>query len=385
VGLVVSGLPLIVSSGVGASSTRPIHITWIDEGRTLVAVGSGADDRIWGTRIEGGSPGFNVNATSVTFDDGLLAGCSWDQDFGLVWCTTLDGGPIDSLGIVGGDGADDLRPAIAIDESPGVPVVADGGPGNDSMIATGADVPVVFRGGSGNDVVEGGPRGDTLRGGPGDDVIQGWGGADQLYGEAGNDDLTGDGFGEATGIWPDRIDGGSGIDTAGTYLGSEADDWTTDIETTPKVKVTLDGKANDGRRKERDNLVGVERVGWIGGGTLIGDDRNNSLIALISDSRVKIDGRGGRDQIEGGRSSDTLRGGPGNDDIVGNWGNDRIVGGPGRDTIRGDNSEIGAFGNDLIDVRDGEVDQVDCGVGRDTVIADRRDIVSTNCEVVRRS
>ena len=68
---------------------------------------------------------------------------------------------------------------------------------------------------------------------------------------------------------------------------------------------------------------------------------------------------------------------------MGNWGNDTIIAGPGRDTVRGDNSRIGAFGNDLIDVRDGEVDQVDCGVGRDTVIADRRDIVSTNCEVIR--
>jgi hypothetical protein len=34
--------------------------------------------------------------------------------------------------------------------------------------------------------------------------------------------------------------------------------------------------------------------------------------------------------------------------------------------------------------RDGEVDRISCGPGRDRVIADPQDIVASDCEVVRR-
>ena len=52
-------------------------------------------------------------------------------------------------------------------------------------------------------------------------------------------------------------------------------------------------------------------------------------------------------------------------------------GGRGRDTISG------GSGNDVINARDGEVDTVSCGPGRDTVRADRRDRVR-GCERRRR-
>ena len=39
------------------------------------------------------------------------------------------------------------------------------------------------------------------------------------------------------------------------------------------------------------------------------------------------------------------------------------------------------FGNDTIDARDGEADQVDCGVGTDKAIVDALDTVA-NCEAV---
>jgi dipeptidyl aminopeptidase/acylaminoacyl peptidase len=42
-------------------------------------------------------------------------------------------------------------------------------------------------------------------------------------------------------------------------------------------------------------------------------------------------------------------------------------------------------GNDLIDVRGGRRDVVDCGPGRDSVRADRHDVIGRNCERVRRS
>ncbi|MGE3286332.1 MAG: hypothetical protein AB7J32_09545, partial [Pseudonocardia sp.] len=56
-------------------------------------------------------------------------------------------------------------------------------------------------------------------------------------------------------------------------------------------------------------------------------------------------------------------------------GADRISGGPGRDGVRG------GAGDDVIDVKDGEIDLVDCGPGRDEVVADLLDVVA-NCENV---
>ena len=45
---------------------------------------------------------------------------------------------------------------------------------------------------------------------------------------------------------------------------------------------------------------------------------------------------------------------------------------------------VGGFGNDVIVARDGQVDRITCGAGRDRVVADGSDIVGDDCEVVRR-
>jgi RTX calcium-binding nonapeptide repeat (4 copies)/WD40-like Beta Propeller Repeat len=58
------------------------------------------------------------------------------------------------------------------------------------------------------------------------------------------------------------------------------------------------------------------------------------------------------------------------------------------DHIRGSQRSdriFGLEGNDTIDVRGGGRDVVNCGPGRDTVLADRRDVIARNCERVRRS
>lgn len=82
------------------------------------------------------------------------------------------------------------------------------------------------------------------------------------------------------------------------------------------------------------------------------------------------------DTIEGTPDADTLNGKAGHDAIDGGAGADTIDGGPGRDFIRGEG------GNDTIDARDGYVDAVHCGNGRDTVMADEKDAVSETCEDV---
>ena len=43
------------------------------------------------------------------------------------------------------------------------------------------------------------------------------------------------------------------------------------------------------------------------------------------------------------------------------------------------------YGNDTVDVRDGEPDTVDCGWGQDIVYADAVDTVAPDCETVIRS
>jgi hypothetical protein len=79
-------------------------------------------------------------------------------------------------------------------------------------------------------------------------------------------------------------------------------------------------------------------------------------------------GTRGRDRLVGTRRRDWLRG-------LG--GADYLRGAPNRDRLDG------GSGNDTINARDGEVDTVRCGPGRDRVVADRRDRLS-RCERVRR-
>jgi hypothetical protein len=79
-----------------------------------------------------------------------------------------------------------------------------------------------------------------------------------------------------------------------------------------------------------------------------------------------------------GDGGDDIEGGPGDDHIRGQAGDDELVGGGGRDVVKA------GGGDDTIDVRDGRVDRVRCGSGRDEVWADGRDDVTASCERVHR-
>jgi Ca2+-binding RTX toxin-like protein len=118
-----------------------------------------------------------------------------------------------------------------------------------------------------------------------------------------------------------------------------------------------------------------------------------------------IDGLGGGDCLYGGGvhwklrgvrragasnltpdNKDTLRGGAGDDRLYGMTGNDRLYGGPGNDLLvggSGRNGYYGGPGNDRIRARNGIAETVQCGPGRDTVIADRSDRL-IGCEVAPR-
>ena len=105
----------------------------------------------------------------------------------------------------------------------------------------------------------------------------------------------------------------------------------------------------------------------------------SSINIVVGNNRANVlNGTAGRDLLHGLGGNDRLFGRAGNDRLVGGAGNDRLVGGAGRDVIEG------GIGADTIEVRDGSRDSVNCGNGRDTVIADRLDTVARNCETIRR-
>jgi hypothetical protein len=84
------------------------------------------------------------------------------------------------------------------------------------------------------------------------------------------------------------------------------------------------------------------------------------------------------DLLRGLGGNDRLYGGAGNDRLYGGAGNDRLDGGTGRDLLEG------GSGNDTFVARDRARDTIRCGLGRDTVTADRIDRVARDCERVTR-
>ncbi|MCW2994201.1 MAG: calcium-binding protein [Conexibacter sp.] len=99
-----------------------------------------------------------------------------------------------------------------------------------------------------------------------------------------------------------------------------------------------------------------------------------------------LDGGDGDDRLAGASGKDRLSGGTGNDKLTGGAGNDRLTGGPGNDAISpGSGHDVvdAGGGNDTINSVDGVRESVDCGAGKDTVRADRRDRLK-HCEKVTR-
>ena len=82
--------------------------------------------------------------------------------------------------------------------------------------------------------------------------------------------------------------------------------------------------------------------------------------------------------VRGGSHADRLAGKTGSELICGLGGDDSITGGAGSDRL------FGETGNDRFFANDGEFDVVGCGAGRDSVVADRADLVGLDCEQVAR-
>jgi CSLREA domain-containing protein len=151
-------------------------------------------------------------------------------------------------------------------------------------------------------------------------------------------------------------------------------------------------------------------TGTLGNDLLAGDERRNLIRGLAGDDRIfaganadcvdagsgsdlvvgdtgtdTIFGRSGNDRLSGGDDEDLLVGNSGNDRLKGGADEDRLVGSRGRDKISGgDGYDVirGGPGNDSIDGRGRGLDTIDCGRGRDRVIA-RRGETLFRCEIVK--
>ncbi len=90
----------------------------------------------------------------------------------------------------------------------------------------------------------------------------------------------------------------------------------------------------------------------------------------------KLIGSKNGDKLIGKGGDDILRSSEGGDLVIGNKGDDFIKSGKGFDEIRA------GKGDDEIHVRDGKPDQIDCGPGNDTVLADEEEDGLFDCENV---
>jgi hypothetical protein len=102
--------------------------------------------------------------------------------------------------------------------------------------------------------------------------------------------------------------------------------------------------------------------GAAGSDRLSGGSAKDKLIGLQGNDRLK--GNAGRDRAGGGAGRDRLSGAAGNDRLAGGSAGDRLRGGRGRDRL------LGAGGSDRFGARDGKVDIVDGGKGRDRAVTD---------------
>jgi uncharacterized repeat protein (TIGR01451 family) len=272
----------------------------------------------------------------------------------------------------------------------------DGPPGARDTV--GSDVEAAL-GGSGDDTLIGNSSDNLLDGGDGDDLLDGDAGADDLVGGSGLDDtvdyssridpvtvnldgmptsgnaddgppgardtvetdvedaIGGSGADMFTGNESDNIfDGGPGADTFSGGDGFDAVDYSGRSQA---VSVSLDGGANDGASGEGDN---------------VGPDMEDAF------------GGSGNDHFSGSQASNLFAGGPGADVLDGAGGDDFLLGEAGADSLTGgagvDYLDAGSE-NDSIQARDGVADDVLCGPGIDTAVADLADS-ALDCEAVHR-
>jgi hypothetical protein len=194
----------------------------------------------------------------------------------------------------------------------------------------------------------------AVQGGAGDDEVSAAGRALRVYGGPGDDRFEPDATspdventaGVSSVVSRDVVDGGPGSDTV--VLANP--------DRSRPVRITLDGRPDDGQPGERDNY---------------GDDVENVVVHFVAavvvgnplDNRIEL--------LAGG----TSRGGRGADILVGG---DVLVGGGGHDAM------FAGRATSVVRANDGARDDIRCTNRRTVVHADRHDVVAAGCRRVIR-
>ena len=160
-------------------------------------------------------------------------------------------------------------------------------------------------------------------------------GAGTLSGGSGDDAID-------AGLGSDIIDGGAGYDTAIFSPGAGRIGGSAMIDLKAGTALEFKGSPLYGQDPyDRSQLISIEHVVLVNGGTATGSDGNDWLEErdvgndAFTSYAVTFAGGAGDDTVYGGRGADTLSGGEGRDLIVGYGGADVIDGGLGRDSIYG--------------------------------------------------
>lgn len=221
-----------------------------------------------------------------------------------------------------------------------------GGRGEDNLYGDegeeAADGNDVLIGGAGDDDLNGGGGADELLGGPEDDDLEGEKGNDVLKGQDGNDYIYCSTYTDGR----DDISGGPGDDDVGYYTRSKP------------LKVSLDGKRNDGAKGEKDLVRGdIEDVSTGSkADVIIGNNASNVLDSGLGNDVLK--GLGGNDSFYADEGDDTVFGGSGDDSLRNAVGQDKYFGEAGDDYLDAGGSNdgrdvyAGGPGDDQIDYSD---------------------------------
>jgi hypothetical protein len=302
---------------------------------------------------------------------------------------TLPDNPGSVIAVSGGDGND----ALYADELSAT-VRLRGQRGNDDF-ALGDNVftPVVVDGGSGTDTLDYGVRTTPVASAPGPDSVF----AADLSGDQGVPPTASTAVGDVVAVLApsgqlsvDMAVAGMGSLANGAHVHGPAAPGTTgpvvfDLQQPQTTAFDLMAGPFNPTAAELDALrnglmyADVHTAGRPAGevrGQLApaGIDRSSTGTARVTQIE-DVEGSLTADTVAGDDGPNALRGSAGDDTLSGGGGADVIDGGTGADTISSD------AGDDVILARDGEVDQIACGDGVDSVVADAQDVVAADCEV----
>lgn len=277
---------------------------------TLVLQGGNGGDRLaFRSQRAGGLNGDSDADISISGVD------RWRLDGGL-GNDVLDGRGAPVVTVYGREGSDRLLGGAGDDSLRGDEGDTPAADGNDVLVGGGGDDDLT--GGGGNDRLEGGADDDNLRGGLGRDTLLGGDGDDDAYAEDGKDGA-------------DVVSGGPGSDYASYYY------------RTQPLKLTLEGRANDGAKGEGDNLrADLEHLeGGAKADLIVGNGYHNTLR-----------GNAGNDVIKGLAGDDSLQSHDGDDTVYGGAGDDTFSSGVGLDRHFGEAGDDGFYAGSVNDGRD---------------------------------